>query len=149
MYITPIAACLIIIYYKNNVYLKNPVKVLLCFAASWSPLSKSFLHREEADIITHKCKRFKILSISRFYVVLISYVLFIGNALSLAHFFRCAGNSLSCSATNCCDDLFITGDVLSENLIYFVRKDKFKHIWRLLDLKLVRCLSEWHTLLLL
>ena len=31
---------------------------------------------------------------------------------------------------------------------YFVRKDKFKCIWRLLDLKLVRCLCEWHTSLL-
>ena len=58
--------CLINIYYKNNVYLKNPVKVLLRFAASWSPLSNSFLHREEVVIITHKWKRFKILSISRY-----------------------------------------------------------------------------------
>ena len=32
---------------------------------------------------------------------------------------------------------------------YFVRKDNFKNIWRLLDLKFVRCLSEWHTSLLL
>ena len=32
---------------------------------------------------------------------------------------------------------------------YFVRKDKFKRIWRLLDLKFVRCLREWHTSLLL
>ena len=32
---------------------------------------------------------------------------------------------------------------------YFVREDKFKCIWCLLDLKLIRCLSEWHALLLL
>ena len=32
---------------------------------------------------------------------------------------------------------------------YLVRKDKFKRIWCLLDLKLVSGLSEWNTLLLL
>ena len=48
------------IYYKNKVYLKNPVKVLLRFAASWSSLSNCFLRREEVGIITHKCKRFKV-----------------------------------------------------------------------------------------
>ena len=32
---------------------------------------------------------------------------------------------------------------------YFARKYKFKDIWPLLDLKFVKCLSEWHTSLLL
>ena len=50
----PIATCLINIYYKNSVYLKNPVKVLLRFAALWNSLSNCFLRRQEVDIIAHK-----------------------------------------------------------------------------------------------
>ena len=50
---------------------------------------------------------------------MISYILFITNALSSAPFFRRADNSYLCSATNCSDDLFITGGVKVNGILRY------------------------------
>ena len=50
---------------------------------------------------------------------MISYILFITNALSSAPFFRRADNCYLCSATNCSDDLFITGDVKVNGILRY------------------------------